>query len=156
MFDDDVARGVANLQEPAIAAERRRQAGEEVLTERDVSSLPRRAAVVVAEQVDARRHVAHDVALEAHVLDHAPRAGALRVARREHDRVPGCDSFQWFSKMFSSMTTLRAFFSSNRFLTDQTVPADVGTASAVPGPPVSVNAVPVTVQYLACAPAERP
>src|SRR6185436_4747500 len=69
---------------------------------------------------------------------------------------PGCASFQWFSKMLSSTTTLRAFFNSNRFFTVHTVPGDVGTAPAVPALPVSVNSVPLTVQKAACAPAVRP
>ena len=59
---------------------------------------------------------------------------------------PGCDSFQWFSKTLSSTTTLRAFFSSKMFLTDQTVPALVGTASTGPAAPVSTNSVVVTPQ----------
>src|SRR4029450_1709980 len=69
---------------------------------------------------------------------------------------PGCDSFQWFSNTLSSTTTLRAFFSSKRFFTDQTVPALVGTASAVPAAPVSPNSVVVTRQYMACPPVVRP
>ena len=59
---------------------------------------------------------------------------------------PGCDSFQWFSKMLFSTTTLRAFFSSKRFLTDHRVPPVVGTASLVPAAPVSTNSVAVTRQ----------
>src|SRR4030095_14522650 len=69
---------------------------------------------------------------------------------------PACAPCQWFSKTFSSTTTLAAFLSSNRFFTVHTVPADVGTASLIPDAPVSTNSVPCTVQYIASALLVRP
>src|SRR5688500_18807804 len=69
---------------------------------------------------------------------------------------PGCDSFQWFSKTLPSTTTFRAFCSSKMFLTDQTVPTLVGTASDRPAAPVSTSSVLVTSQYLAWLPGVRP
>src|SRR5688572_4593280 len=59
---------------------------------------------------------------------------------------PGCPSFQWFSKMLSSISTWLAFFSSNRFLTSHEVPWPVGTAPEVPAAPVSTYSVSVTRQ----------
>src|SRR5688572_13539452 len=59
---------------------------------------------------------------------------------------PGCDSSQWFSSTLLSTTTFRAFFSSNRFFTDQRVPVLVGTFSAVPAAPVSSSSLVVTRQ----------
>src|SRR3954463_15785189 len=69
---------------------------------------------------------------------------------------PGWSSFQWLSKTFPSTSTLRAFLSSNRFLTTHVVPADVGAEPELPDVPVSTNSVAATFQRIVWTPAVRP
>jgi hypothetical protein len=77
----------------------------------------------------------------------------LRTVNRTEG--PACACAQWFSNTFESTCTLRAFFSSKRFLTCHTVPLD-GAAPLVPAAPVSVKLVAVVFQYIVWPPAVRP
>src|SRR4029078_11992066 len=60
---------------------------EQVVQDPDARGLPARAIAVVAGDADPAGDVADDVVSELDLLDHAPRAMAVLVARREEDGV---------------------------------------------------------------------
>ena len=87
VLDVDVGRLVADLQEDAGAAPGAViDVGEQVVADDQVAQLAAGESVVVAEDVDGRAGVPHDVVLEADVFDRRPRRGRAVRTHGEQDR----------------------------------------------------------------------
>ena len=124
MADFDVLRSGADQHEPGSARGRVRRINSDdvvgqVVADEDVVGLPARMVVVVATDVEDSGDVPHDVVLERDVPHDRPRCGAFLIARRKSNRVAPRPASQLFSKMFPSMSTFCAFFSSSRLMSAQ-------------------------------------